>query len=109
MPTPIQDQPAAQLRASIALGPHDDLQISIVSRHFAYARLMSERGQAMNHVALAYLPKHTKFRADVPRPFGRNLHLCSDRTGTRPQVAAILAARMMAGQPVAAAELGGAA
>ncbi len=108
MPTQTKTQPPAALRALCLLGPHDEPQ-GIPARHFAFARMKSLRGQEMNHIALAHLPKHTKFRADVPRPFGRALHLCSDRTSLRPQVAAILAARMLAGQPAPAAELGGAA
>lgn len=106
MPTPIKDQPLAQLRAACVISA-DDTPASIATRHFAFARLKSARGQAMNHAALLNLPKHTQFRAEVPRPAARDLHLISDRTGLRPQVAAILAARMLAGLPTS--DWGGAA
>lgn len=98
MPTPIKDQPLAQMRAACVIGA-EDTPASIATRHFAFARLKSARGQAMNHAALACLPKHTQLRAEVPRPAARDLHLISDRTNQpAPQVAAILAARILAGQ-----------
>lgn len=96
MPTPIKDQPLAQLRAACVIGA-DDTLASIATRHFAFAKLKAFHGQRVNHAALAHLPKHTILRAEVPRPAARDLHLISDRTNLRPQVAAILAARMLAG------------
>ena len=106
MPTKITHQSPAALRATCLLGPQDE-PASIPARHFAYARLKSLRGQQMNHAALAHLPKHTALRAETPRPSGRTLHLISDRTGQPPQVAAILCARMLAGQR--STDMGGAA
>lgn len=81
MPTPISDLSPAALRAICVVQTSGTA--SPAARQFAWARMLAERGQRMNHIALAHL--HTKF--------------------TRPPVAAILAARMLSGTP----EWGGAA
>lgn len=106
MPTPIKDQPLAQLRAACVIGA-DDTPASIATRHFAFAKLKAFHGQRVNHVVLAHLPKHTTLRTDRPRPTARILHLIKARTAPHQGVAAILAARMLAGLP--ASDWGGAA
>lgn len=108
MQHPIDHLPLPALRRMLCLHPQDSAG-SLAARRFAWLRLKSARRQPTNMAAILAMPTNCTQRSDLPRPAARALRLCVDNTATRPRVAAILAARMLAGRVEFCPELGGAA